>query len=232
MIDCCIDIVKQIYFQPLFHLHLGIFWIVCLYCLVKDLIIFNNNTEKYEKYTIKDNPVNWSLYLHACSRTIYVQFCLLAPLMWIIYPFYSRNLSSEISYHYSVLLLIYCALIEEVLFFYIHKALHHPLLWKYHRLHHKLVTPVAMATFYASTVENIIANILPVLLSPLFIRLPIDLLWYWTIISTFAAVSSHCGFKMFESLAKFHAIHHLQKCKNFGVLGIMDKIHGTYQVEN
>jgi sterol desaturase/sphingolipid hydroxylase (fatty acid hydroxylase superfamily) len=239
MLTALFSTVYQIYTQPLFELHCMVFWSICIACLLYDMKTFAESTEHQTKYSIEDAPIqnsnrphpeyiNWPLYFYAIPRALFVQVCLLAPLMWIIYPFYSTNLAGGVFRPSSLRLLTCCGLVEEVLFYYTHRLLHLPCMWRFHRLHHEVVNPVAVATFYASTVENLISNILPVLITPLIVGLPVDLLWYWTIVSTSMAVLSHSGFKKLEFFSEFHAIHHIRRGCNYGILTLLDRLHSTY----
>jgi len=256
------DTIYQVYSQPLFLLYLSLFWSVCILCFFYDVKSFIDHSTYNLKYTRSDivlldsrnlfpdskswriyssritgdyeSGIDWILYLYATGRALYIQFLVLAPMIWIITPYYLPagegffTLSGWINFS-SIKKLVYCTLIEEVLFYYGHRFLHQPSMWKYHRLHHELVTPVAVAAIYASIVENILVNFLPVFLSPLIVGLQMNLIWYWTILSTLTSVLSHSGFKKLEPFAKFHAIHHLTKGYNFGTTSLLDRLHGTYR---
>ena len=249
MISYLLGSLYQIYIEPLFLTHLAIFWTACFACFIGDIKAFVDLKDRERKYSrpvyesgydpsqnirggygppaIVDGCIDWLLYIYATGRALYVQFCLLAPMIWMFLPLYSREPGALFT-HSALRTFACCGLLEEVMFYYGHRLLHQPSMWKYHRLHHELVTPVAVASLYASTVENLLVNILPVLVAPLIAGLSIDLLWIWMVAATIAPVLSHSGFRVLEPVAKFHAIHHLSKHHNFSVLGILDRLHGTY----
>ena len=57
-----------------------------------------------------------------------------------------------------------CLLSREVLFYYTHRALHHPLLYKWvHRYHHsEWKVPIALTTYYAHPIEHLFNNLAPI----------------------------------------------------------------------
>lgn len=60
---------------------------------------------------------------------------------------------------------------RETLFYYGHRTLHHPKLYKLlHKKHHEFVTPVAWSAQYATFTEHVVSNILPILIPALFLR--------------------------------------------------------------
>ena len=56
-------------------------------------------------------------------------------------------------------------LVEEVGFYYSHRLLHRPLLYRtIHKLHHDWVSPVGLAALYSHPVEHLLSNLVPVAL--------------------------------------------------------------------
>lgn len=56
-------------------------------------------------------------------------------------------------------------LIREVFFYYGHRWLHHPRLYKYiHKQHHEWTSPIAIAAIYCNPIEHLLANLFPVLI--------------------------------------------------------------------
>lgn len=59
---------------------------------------------------------------------------------------------------------IICSLIREALFYYSHRLLHHPSIYKYiHKRHHEWQTPVALVAIYSHPIEHAISNVIPVM---------------------------------------------------------------------
>ena len=230
---------EEIYGQPIFLLHLVTYWFTCCLCLVQDLRLSATEQAK-EKYSSErrlldlinvrvTSLIDWDLYIRAIGYALMTQFVFLSPGFWLVYPWYRQDSEWDIPWYETIISAGLCLVFQEVLFYYLHRLFHTRDWWQYHKLHHELVTPVAIATLYASPLENLMCNVAPILLSPLIARVPVGMLWIWTIAATLSGTLSHSGFVALEWVAKFHAYHHTHGTGNFSVIGIMDWLHGTYR---
>ncbi|XP_072040002.1 fatty acid hydroxylase domain-containing protein 2-like [Amphiura filiformis] len=125
--------------------------------------------------------------------------------------------------------LVACVLIEEIGFYYTHRLLHHPLLYKHiHKKHHEWTAPISLIALYSHPFENILSNLFPVIVGPLIMgsHIAVAALWYGIGISTTCIV--HSGYHLpLLPPPEMHDFHHLKFINNFGVLGILDYLHGT-----
>lgn len=120
--------------------------------------------------------------------------------------------------------LLFFLAVEEVLFYYVHRMLHTPLLFQYiHAVHHEFIAPVAIATTYAHPVEHLLCNVVPVLTGPFLLQPHRNILWAWIALATFSSVHAHAGIPS----SKTHDNHHRLFRVNYGVLGVLDWMHGT-----
>ena len=63
-----------------------------------------------------------------------------------------------------VLEIICFMLLREIFFYYSHRLLHHPKIYRHiHKQHHEWQTPIAIAAIYCHPVEHIVSNALPIL---------------------------------------------------------------------
>jgi sterol desaturase/sphingolipid hydroxylase (fatty acid hydroxylase superfamily) len=127
---------------------------------------------------------------------------------------------------------------NEFVFYFIHRALHHPLLYKHiHKKHHQYVGTVGFAAEHAHPVEDLLSNDLPVIGYCLFMRLH-PLIWavylLWRLEETY---ETHSGYCFEQSLggrlglmsglqAEFHDFHHSNNTGNFGHY-LIDELFGT-----
>jgi sterol desaturase/sphingolipid hydroxylase (fatty acid hydroxylase superfamily) len=120
-------------------------------------------------------------------------------------------------------------LVEELGFYYAHRMFHHPRLYKHiHKVHHEFTAPVGIASIYAHPLEMLVANLMPLAAGPIICGSHIGTAMLWYIIATFSTTVAHCGYHMpFLPSPEAHDFHHLKWNQNFGMLGVLDRLHGT-----
>jgi sterol desaturase/sphingolipid hydroxylase (fatty acid hydroxylase superfamily) len=132
------------------------------------------------------------------------------------------------------------AVVEEIGFYYSHRLAHHPNIYKaIHKKHHIFTSPIAAAAIFAHPIEHFVSNLAPVLSGPLVVSLfhffypafptvHLATVWAWMILAQFTTITTHSGYKIpgFPDSRK-HDFHHEKFNVNFGVLGILDYLHGT-----
>ncbi|CAL1289043.1 unnamed protein product [Larinioides sclopetarius] len=123
----------------------------------------------------------------------------------------------------------FCVFMEEIGFYYSHRLLHHPRFYKHiHKMHHEWTSPIAITAIYCHPVEHLLSNLMPALLGPLILGSHMFTSWIWFSLALLSTLNSHCGFHFpFFPSPEAHDFHHLKFNENYGVLGILDRLHGT-----
>lgn len=129
---------------------------------------------------------------------------------------------------YELLVVVVMLLISDAWFYWSHRAMHHPSIYKYvHALHHKSldVNP------YTSTSFHVIESVwLTIWILPLVLFMPVSMtaLGVMQILGTFNNLKSHLGYELFPNFFKVapfnmlvtatnHSLHHTQYNGNYGL---------------
>ncbi|RFU78531.1 sterol desaturase family [Trichoderma arundinaceum] len=129
--------------------------------------------------------------------------------------------------------LIVSVLVREALFYSSHRIFHwRPLYKRIHKTHHKFTAPVAFSSQYAHPVEHLVANVLPILLPPLFLKAHILTMWVFVAFQLIETSTVHSGYDFFGGAARKHDRHHERFDVYFGGIGLLDYVFGTDERES
>jgi len=138
--------------------------------------------------------------------------------------------------------LLFMVLCEDIHFYFAHKLLHHPYLYKkVHKIHHEFVNTVAISAEYAHPVEFIFGNLSPTSLGHNLLAFAgcSDLLTFlvFLIFRIIETTESHGGYEFPWSLTRFlpfscsadyHDYHHRKFNWNYGSFTLFwDTLFGT-----
>ena len=118
--------------------------------------------------------------------------------------------------------------VEEVLFYYIHRLLHHPLFFRsIHSVHHSFTAPVAVSATHCHILEHVACNLFPMLAGTLLARANWYLYMGWCGLAVVNTVCVHSGYGWWVLCADNHDRHHSTNKCAFGTLGVLDWLHRT-----
>ncbi|KAK3880260.1 hypothetical protein Pcinc_015241 [Petrolisthes cinctipes] len=133
------------------------------------------------------------------------------------------------TFHWVLFEFVVFILMEEVAFYYSHRLFHHRLLYKhFHKMHHEWQSPISITAIYAHPIEHVLSNMGPVLLGPLILGSHVATIWLWVSLALISTLNAHSGYHLpFFPSPEAHDFHHLKFNQCYGVLGVLDLLHGT-----
>lgn len=86
-------------------------------------------------------------------------------------------------------------LLEDTLFYWVHRALHHRLLYAaIHKQHHEYKITYAYAFEYSSALEQTLANVIPTYAGAFFFNMHIGVLMLWLFLRIWETADAHSGY--------------------------------------
>ncbi|OXB76148.1 UNVERIFIED_CONTAM: hypothetical protein H355_016726, partial [Colinus virginianus] len=168
----------------------------------------------------------------ALFNQFFVSFPMLVPMFYVM-KWWGSTFSKELpTFQWFLVELSIFTLIEEILFYYSHRLVHLPLLYKHiHKKHHEWTAPIGVVSIYAHPLEHILSNMLPVMTGPMLMGSHIVSITAWFSLALVTTSISHCGYHLpFLPSPEFHDFHHLKFNQCYGVLGVLDYLHRTDEV--
>jgi sterol desaturase/sphingolipid hydroxylase (fatty acid hydroxylase superfamily) len=127
----------------------------------------------------------------------------------------------------------------EIWFYYSHRLMHHRWFYKWHSDHHTFIEPYGLAGLYCSCLEMLLVNQLSVVIPFQLLGFSLNETVIGSILIALNILKGHSVLHKRDDVPWYlpslliqswdHDTHHqLMNC-NYGILYLLDRIHGTYK---
>ncbi len=207
------------------------------------LYYYRIKKDKYQRLSkrkLRRKQLRNEIYWSSWASAIFAIFGTLT--YWLWQEGYTAIYFNPYSYGiwYLPLSLLLILLIHETYYYWVHRAMHHPTIYrKVHKVHHDSLMPTPWAAFSFHPWESLLeAIILPLIL--IFIPVNIYVLGFYLIIMTLSSVINHLDIEIFPKWmqhtkfgklfigATHHHYHHSEFKTNYGLyFTFWDRLMGT-----
>jgi sterol desaturase/sphingolipid hydroxylase (fatty acid hydroxylase superfamily) len=227
---------KFIFFTNLFgHTLLGAIANITFMCIYKLRLPFFERYKVTEKPWPWDaDPVRWKKMLKLTFKSLFVFHFITFPIFLYvdIYVLKTVDLRLDVeSFPESkeiISQIIFFMIMEDVLFYWSHRMLHHPKIYRFiHKRHHEYIDPISIAAEYAHPIENVLANMIPTSIGMHLLGHRVHYVTWmmWLLIRVFETADGHSGYEFswspfrllpLSGSAKYHDFHHTHNTGNYG----------------
>lgn len=196
-----------------------IFFVYWIYAGIFTIMDITNRPKFLRKYKIQpgqNEPVDLGRLWQAVKVVAFNLTVVNFFTTWMLYEVSLRhNNISDIrqlpSFGRIVRDFVIFVIMEETMFYYVHRLMHHRSVYKYvHKKHHEWTAPVAAMSLYAHPVEHVLANLLPVGISVSLLSTHVVVAWAIISLAVINSMSDHTGYSFPWSggSVRFHDYHH------------------------
>lgn len=169
-----------------------------------------------QEYKIQKNkPKNKEELLTATFyKNLMSHFLIIPALIWFLFdPFASRGMrvdfeSFKDNVTWAIIARDFAVALfwNDTLFYWSHRALHHPTLYWIHKKHHEYNQPVAQASEWAHPIEEVLCNVIPSVLGCYLMGSHLYVFGAWLILRMWKTLDAHSGYFFPFPLSIFHGL--------------------------
>jgi methylsterol monooxygenase len=211
----------------------AVYWILAGIYTIIDITKQPAALGRYKVQPGTNEQVDTKCLMKVAGQVLLNYFVVNIPFIYLSYPLMKwRGLPplKELPNFSRVLIeMTMFALIQEILFYYLHRLFHSGYLYRFiHKKHHEWTAPIALTALYCHPLEQLIVNVLPLFLGVFIVGSHMATIWLWYTIVIMIVINDHSGYHLpFLRSPEFHDFHHLKFNQCYGVIGVLDRIHGT-----
>ncbi|XP_018673354.2 fatty acid hydroxylase domain-containing protein 2-like [Ciona intestinalis] len=176
---------------------------------------------KYKIQKDKHFPVEPRRFFWCCAVVLFNEIlsCVLIYLSYPIMKYTGMSCDQPVPQLWKMYLL-YMAFgyLNDASFFFGHRLMHHPSIYKYcHKMHHEWIAPISIAAVYSHPIDHIFSNFVPYFIGPILLGSHLSLVWWWVAIAQIDTCGHHSNYHLpFLSSPQYHNYHHVKFRQNFG----------------
>jgi sterol desaturase/sphingolipid hydroxylase (fatty acid hydroxylase superfamily) len=190
---------------------------------------------------IEKNVFPDSALIQTCLQKLVINHLLAQPIaLYLAYPYFAfMGLTVRSSFPAWTILardFAISAVLNDFLFFFGHRILHHKSIYKYvHKEHHRFQHTIGVAAEYAHPVEEVVSNLIPTLIGCFLMGSHISTLWIWLSFRLMETIDAHSGYAFdwspsrwspFSGGSERHYFHHSHNTGCYGAI-YLDSLFGT-----
>jgi sterol desaturase/sphingolipid hydroxylase (fatty acid hydroxylase superfamily) len=174
------------------------------------------------------DPKQWESFYGLLKSTLFIvtinNLLVSVPISWLSYDtarlkgLMDPSMASFPSTSTIVWQIAACLLVEDFMFYWSHRLLHMPFLFKHiHKVHHRYHATIGLASEYAHPLEFYFGNLLPTTMGPALVKAHLVTYFIWIGIRLAKTCEAHCGYRFpfspfqflpFANPAPAHEYHH------------------------
>jgi len=210
----------------------SVFWVTNAFFMFLDLTGKPSFLIKYKIDQHKNVPVNKKKFAKCLKVVVRNELITYATpiLLYLWMKKFGINVRGPLPSILRVIFdIIIFGVVDEVVFYYSHRLLHHRAIYKHiHKQHHDWIVPISIASSYAHPIEHVISNIMSLFFGPMLAGSHIITAWIWFALTQFITCINHSNYH-FPGMnsPQFHNYHHAKFNECFGTTGFLDWLHST-----
>lgn len=214
-------------------LSVAVYWLIGGIYTLLDVA---NKPAALRRYKIQpgtNEPVDSNRLVQVILLVLFNQFVVGIPVAMLMHKAMLwrgfTDLRTLPTFHWVLFELGVFLIIEEICFYYSHRLLHWGSLYKkIHKKHHEWTAPIAITAVYCHPIEHIFSNLVPPFLGVFIAGSHVATAYLWFSLAIINTLNSHSGYHWpFFPSPESHDYHHLKFNQCYGVLGVLDRLHGT-----